>query len=138
MRLTVRQKSIRITAPLRAYMEQKIIEPVRRAAEGFGLSDLPILDIDIERTPRHHRKGQVYRVTAALTLGKKMIRAEATEEDPRAACDLLEDELKREIQTYKTRSLTLLKRGARQAKKDLHFARSARMFRKGRIRDEGN
>lgn len=138
MRVTVSKRNIEITPALRSYIEEKIVRTAERLIGRLSLSDLPILDVEVERTTRHHRKGQVYRILVNLTLGKKLIRAEATDDDIRAACDVLEEELKREIQTHKTKSLTLLKRGARQAKKDLHYAKAARLFRKGRIRNEGN
>jgi len=138
MRVMIRQKNLELTLPLRTYIEQKVVLPVQKLLKRAQVSELPILDMEVERTTRHHRKGQVYRVLANLAIGRKLIRAEATDEDVRAACDLLEEELKREVQTHKTKSVALEKRGARVAKKELHLARSARLFRKGRIRDEGN
>lgn len=138
MRVNIRKKNLDFTPALRTYIEQKLVAPVKRLLDRRLLPDLPILDIEVERTTRHHHKGRVYRAAATLTLDHVSLRAQADGEDVRAACDGLEDELKREITTYKTKAQSLQKRGARRAKKDLHLARAARLFRKGRIRDEGN
>lgn len=119
MRVTLRHKDIEISPSLRRYLDAKIVRPVERLLKRAGPEDAVTLDIEVERTTRHHRKGQVYRVEANITLGKKMIRAEATDADPRAACDLLEEELKREILTYKSKSRALLHRRARRAKGEL-------------------
>ncbi|OHA02951.1 MAG: ribosomal subunit interface protein [Candidatus Sungbacteria bacterium RIFCSPLOWO2_01_FULL_54_21] len=116
MRITIRQRNFTITPAFRAYMEQKIVRPAERLLASSRDEDLPLFDIEVERTTRHHRKGQVYRVEVNMTIGKKLIRAEATDEDPRSACDLLEEELKREIRSFKTKSRTLVKRGGRKAK----------------------
>ena len=119
MRITLRQKNFKITPAFRTYMEQKIVRPAARLLPANQEGDLPLFDIDVERTTGHHQKGPVYRVVANITLGRKVISAEATDEDPRAACDLLEDELKREIRSYKDKLRTLVKRGTRKVKGEL-------------------
>jgi ribosomal subunit interface protein len=116
MRVTLRQKNFKITPAFCAYIEQKIVRPAARLLPGNQEGDLPLFDIDVERTTGHHRKGRVYRVAANITLGRKVISAEATDENPHAACDLLEEELKREIRGYKTKSRTLAHRGAQKVK----------------------
>ena len=116
MRITIRQRNFKITPAFEAYIGQKIVRPVEHLLARDAAENLPIFDIEAERTTRHHRKGLVYRMVATITMGKKLLRAEATDQDPRAACDILEEELKREIRSFKTKSRALVKRGARQAK----------------------
>lgn len=119
MRITIRQHNFKITPAFDAYIRQKIVRLAERLLKREELSGAVVMDIEVERTTRHHRKGMVYRVEVNIILRKKMLRAEATDEDPRAACDLLEEELKREIRGYKTRSRAVAKRGARKAKRAL-------------------
>ena len=138
MRVTIRQKNFEITPALHAYIEEKVLAPVRKFVAHIPLPDLPILDLEIGRWTRHHKKGDVYRVTASLALNGKLIRAESENEDIHAACDEVQEALTREITTYKGKAFALLKRGARVAKKMLHLDAAARLFRRGRIRDEGN
>lgn len=138
MRVTVRRKNLDITPALLKYIETKLLKPIRRLMQSLAVKDLPILDLEIGRTTRHHRKGRVYHAEANLSLDGKMLRAEVDDEDVRAACDLLEEELEREILDYKNRARALERRGARRAKKDLRFDRRARFYRRGRTWNEGN
>lgn len=138
MRFTIRQKNIELTEPLLAYIESKLLKPVTRLMKEASIAELPIMDIEVSRSTRHHRKGQVYRMAVSLSIGKKLLRAEAENEDIRAACDILEEELEGEIHKFKDKGGATMRRGARVAKKELHLDPAARMYRKGRIRDEGN
>ena len=118
MRVTIRQKNLEITDALRVYIETKIIKTVRQLL-GSAADDLPILDLEFMRTTEHHRKGKVYHAEANLSLGKTRLRAEVDDEDMRSACDLLEEELRREITTFKNKRRTLAKRGGRKIKKEI-------------------
>lgn len=127
-----------ITPALGIYVETKLLKPLRRLLKSHPSQELPILDLEFGRTTRHHLKGKIYHAEATLSLDGKILRAEVDEEDIRAACDFLEAELKKEIINYKNKALALHKREARRVKKDLRLNPAARMYRKGRIRDEGN
>lgn len=138
MRVSIRQKNLEITPALRNYLETKIVASVEKLLAGGTAAALPILDIEVSRTTLHHRKGMVYRVSVNLTWGGRTLHAVEEHEDPRGACDVVEEEIKGEIKKQKSRAFSLEKRGARRAKKDLRLDPAARMYRKGRIRDEGN
>lgn len=138
MRVTIRQKNLKITPALTRYIEQKILKPVRRLLKKGISSDLPILDLEFGRTTRHHRQGRIYHAEANLALGKKLLRAEVDDEDIRSACDLLEEELGREIRAFKGKRLSLAKREGRAAKRETRYHPAARFYRKGRIRNEGS
>lgn len=137
MRVTIRQKNLKITPALTKYIEQKVLKPIRRLLKESIVRDLPILDLEFARTTRHHRKGKIYRAEANLTLGKKMIRAEADEEDVRKACDLLQVELEREIRSYKGKRMAQDRREGRKVKGEFRYDPAARILRKGRNRNEG-
>ncbi len=137
MRVTIRQKNLKITPVLMRYIEQKILKPIRRLLKENTAQELPILDLEFGRTTRHHRKGKVFRAQANLTLGKYLLRAEVDEEDIRAACDLLEEELEEEIRTFKGKSFSLLKRQGRSIKGESRYHPAARFRRASRVRQEG-
>ncbi len=138
MRVTIRQNNLEVTPALGVYIEAKLLKPLRRLLKSHPSQELPILDLEFGRTTRHHLKGKVYHAEATLSLDGKVLRAEVDEEDIRAACDLLEEELKKEVLSYKNKTIALHKREARRVKKDLRLDPAARMYRQGRIRDEGN
>lgn len=136
MRITIRQHNFTITPAFDAYIRQKIVRPVEKLLSSGRESAIPICDIEIERTTRHHRKGMVYRAEANITIGKKMLRAEAIDENPRAACDILEEELKREILKHKEKSRALTKRSACKTKRTTRYAPAARTPEGARVREE--
>jgi ribosomal subunit interface protein len=136
MRIAIRQKNIEVTPALRVYIEAKLIRPVEKLLQGVT-KELSLMDLELERTTAHHRKGKVYRAEANISLGKSLLRAEAEDEDIRAACDLLEEELKREITHFKSKRSAQEFRRAREAKKRLHLAPAARIRSGGRVLNEG-
>ena len=138
MRVNIRQKNIEVTPALREYIEEKIVRVAEKFLQGLASTDLPILDVEVERTTVHHRKGDVYRVAAKLCGGSQCFYANARHSDVRSACDLLEEELEREMYGRKNRITAIFRRGARVFKKNMRLDPGARFWRKGRIRDEGN
>ena len=138
MRVNIRQKNIEVTPALREYIEEKIIRVAEKFLQEQASTDLPILDVEVERTTAHHRKGDVFRMAAKLCAGKQCFYANARGADIRSACDLLEEELEREMYGKKNRMSALFRRGARVFKKNMRFDSAARFWRKGRIWDEGD
>ncbi len=138
MRVNIRHKDIEITDSLREYIGRKIVRPVEKRLKRLALSDDPILDIEVARTTRHHHKGEVYRVSAGLMLGKTMIRVSSEGSEIHASCDALEDELKREIVRHTSGALSLAKRLGRRAKEFLRMSPGAWLRRGKRMWREGN
>lgn len=116
MRIVFKGKNADLTPALRAYIEQKLIRPARQLLVFADASD-PLLEIEVARTTRHHRKGRVWWAEANLTIGRRLLRAEQSGEDPREVIDLVEEELKREIVAHKGKSKTKEIRGARKLKR---------------------
>lgn len=138
MRINLKSKNLEVTPALHTYIEAKILKPVKKLLKGVAGSDLPVLDLEFSRTTRHHQKGRIYRAEANLTIGNKMLRAVVEEEDIRVACDLLEDGLVNEIKKFKNRTISITRRGAMRAKKDLRLDPRARFYKTARTRNEGN
>ncbi len=137
MKITIRQKDLEITPTLAEYIDKKVVQPVRKFLKRNASTDLPVLDIEVGRTTKHHHKGNVFRASATLSIGKRVIRADATDADIHAACDQLENELKREIDTFKSKASAVQKRASRAIKQQVRYAKAARIKQKGRIREEG-
>lgn len=129
MRVTIRQKDLEMTDSLREYIDRKVVFPVRKRLKRLAQLDAATLDIEASRITHHHHKGMVYAVSASLAMANKLIRAEAADEEIHAACDALKDELTREIVAYKTKSRSILRRGARKAKQYLRFSPGAWFWR---------
>lgn len=138
MKLVVKGVNLTVTPSLRRYVEEKIVRPAERLLRTHQALHAATLDLELMRGGRHHRKGSVWEAAANLKLPQQTFWQKTSGQDIRAAIDELEELLKRDITKYKERSRSRLLRGARRAKKDLHLARSARLYRKGRIREEGS
>lgn len=116
MRVVIHKKNLEITAALQNFIDIKLIRPVEKVLKNILDKELPLLEIEIGRNTNHHRKGMVYHAEANLSLGRVFMRAEVDEDDMRKACDLLKDELLREIVKFKNKKQDVYKKSARKAK----------------------
>ena len=117
MRVVYKGKNTSLTPSLAAYLEGKLIKITEKLLGRGYDDDQVLLELEVARTTRHHRKGEVWRAEANLTLGKKLLRASQAGEGPHEAIDLLEDELSREIKSYKEKYKTKRIRAARAIKR---------------------
>ena len=136
MKLAVKGINLAVTASLRDYVDEKLVRSVEKLLS-VPAHQSSVLAIELIRSTRHHKKGVVWEAAASLQVPGQHIESRVSAGEMHAAIDELEDVLKREIKKYKERSRSRELRGARRVKKDIHFDRSARLFRKGRIRNEG-
>ena len=131
MKITIRQKDLEITPSLQDYIEKKVVQPVQKFLKRSAPTDLPVLDIEVGRTTKHHHKVDVFHASATLSLGRKVIRADAIDADIHAACDTLENELKREIDTFKSKGSAIQRRAARAVKDRVRFTKAVQVRGKG-------
>ncbi len=115
MRTIIKGKQTELTTTIRAYIEAKIIGPATRI---IGKGDA-LLEVELSHASRHHRKGNIWRVEVNLKIGKTLLRAEEEGEDPHAVIDAVENELLREIKSFKGKKQTKDIRTARKIKKVL-------------------
>ncbi len=114
MKTTLKQTDVKINAPEQKHIDQHIAKLKKMLVKyGTGV----ILDIEVGRLSRHHRKGQIYHAECNLTLPKKLLRAEADGQDIITAFETCRKELMREIDRYKTSKEEGNYRQARKLKK---------------------
>lgn len=136
MKLAIKGINVSLTPSLRRYVEEKLVRSVTRIFARDPGWEATTLELELICETHHHKRGMIWRAVANAKLPGKQFRHNAEAEDIHAAVDGLEDILKREFTKYKERSRSRLLRGARRAKKTMRFDRSARLFRKGRMREE--
>lgn len=110
MRTTIQANGTTLTPALRTYAEEKIVASLNPLVGG---DESAMLDIELELTTRHHKKGDVWRAEANLSLGGHMIRSQHTAEDIHAAIDVVEEEIVRETKKYRDRERTSARKGGR-------------------------
>lgn len=94
------KKTLDVTPSLETFIEDKLM-PLAKFVKHFDETGEAEIWLQISRTSRHHRKGNVFKAVADLRLPGKILRGEAEAEDIRTAIDLVRGELRKEIETYK-------------------------------------
>lgn len=122
MKIKIKTTNIELTSAIESYVEEKI-----NSVEKFAVpheSEEPIVEVEIGKTTNHHQSGDVFRAEANFRVRGKHFRATSEQSDLYAAIDDLRDELARELSTDKTKTRTLVRRGAGMIKNILRFGRS--------------
>lgn len=114
MRVSLKGTNIKLLESTREYVDSKLIRMTGRFLVLDGES--VVLEIEVGKTTKHHKTGPYFRAEANLSIGKKLLRAEAIGENLNEAIDLLEEELEREIKKFKERKRALMLKGARRLK----------------------
>ena len=89
--------NIELSDTIESYVEEKL-KAVAKLTEKFEPCDIRI---DVGRTSKHHRKGEVFRAEFNLTIPGVMLRSEAIKDDMYAAIDVAVNELRRQVKKYK-------------------------------------
>lgn len=103
MQINIKATGLDLTPAVRVYIENKI-GSLDKFLKRFKAQGEVKAEIEIARTTRHHRKGNVFYAEANLYLPKKIIRAEHSDWDARVAIDIVKDKLKLEIQRHKEKT----------------------------------
>ena len=91
-----------LTPSFRRYIEEKL-GTLAKFIKRFDETGEAEIWLEISRTTRHHRKGDVFVAAVGLRLPRKVLRAEEYAGDARAAINRARDTLRLEIEKYKTR-----------------------------------
>lgn len=100
MQINIKATNLDLTPAIREYIEAKI-GSVSKFLKGFEVKNETEIFIEIARTSRHHKSGNVFYAEATLALGKKVLRAEHSDWDIRVAIDKMKDKIQEEIKRYK-------------------------------------
>lgn len=104
MQINIKATGLDLTPAVRVYIENKI-GSLDKFLKRFEAQGEVKAEIEIARTTRHHRKGNIFYAETNLYLPKRTIRAEHSDWDVRVAINMVKDKLKLEIQKYKDRKI---------------------------------
>ncbi|MBI2055611.1 MAG: ribosome-associated translation inhibitor RaiA [Candidatus Sungbacteria bacterium] len=136
MKFTLKGVNIGVTPSLRDYVDKKLVDPIKKLLAEPVRGSLT-LDVELVHETRRRKKGDLWEARANLQMPQARVYERSRASELHAAIDDLEVLLKAEIKKQKERLRAKMLRGARQAKKYLHLDRGARLYRQGRIREEG-
>lgn len=103
-----------LTDSLRGYVEKKL-QPLGKLVKGDD--DSSVVQVEIGRTTKHHKKGEVYRAEITVRIGKQKLYASEEGSDLYKAIDLVKDAIVRELKTSNTKLTDKKKAGGRTVKK---------------------
>jgi ribosomal subunit interface protein len=111
MRTVIKTTRLTLTDALFSYVEKRL-SALNKYVKGFERNGELLLEAEIARTTRHHRKGEVYYVELTLRLPKKTVRIEQSHEDLRAGIDAAQKRCKLMVEEYKKKLVDKTKKGA--------------------------
>jgi len=109
MKIIIKTKNIENSESLNSYIEeklsglQKFISVLRE--EGDVGKTLAEVFVEIEKTTKHHRKGEIFMVKAFINMPGRNIVTEVESDDLFKAVIEAKDNLQAEIRKYKTKNI---------------------------------
>lgn len=113
MNINIKSTNFNMTPDIEEYITSKM-----NAVEKFlsiDETEQVLVEFEVERST-HHKKGDVFRAEANLTIKGTMYRAESDKSDVRAAIDSVKDQIEKQIRRSKTKRFEMFEKGARAIK----------------------
>ena len=100
MRFNIKSTNLEVTPSLKEYIETKLGR-LQKIVQKMEKNQELLLRVEVGRTTKHHKKGEVYRAEANLDIGKNVLRAESEHKDIHVAINNVYHELEREVTKFK-------------------------------------
>lgn len=100
MEINIKSTNLDLTPSIRKYIDEKIGSLDKFLVRFEKEREVKIF-VEIARTTKHHKGGEVFYAEAMFSLGKKIFRAEDLNNDIRLAVDEVRNKLQQEIKKYK-------------------------------------
>jgi len=100
MKIEILGTQLDITPSIKKYIEEKI-GSLDKMVSRFEHEGDVVAYVEIARSTKHHKHGDVFYAEATLGLPGKTLRAEHEHEDIRGAIDMVRDTLRGEMKKYK-------------------------------------
>ena len=86
MRTNIQAKGTTLTPSLRQYIFDKITDPLEKFLSD---DESAIVEVELELTTKHHKKGPVWRAEVNVMIGKTLLRGEQYAEEAHDIIDFL-------------------------------------------------
>ncbi len=100
MKINIKASIVDLTPSIKIFIEDKL-GGLGKYVKKYDEEGAVGLWVEIERTTRHHRKGEIFHAVANLRLPGKVLRAEEHATDIRTAIDTIKNTLHIEIEKYR-------------------------------------
>jgi len=113
MNIKIKATNFEITPAIEDYIGKRISSLDKFARDKDGSARC---DIEVGKTTKHHRSGDVFRAEINLHVSGKNFYAVSEKDDLYAAIDEVRDEIAYALTSYKDRTITVMRRGALKVK----------------------
>ncbi|MBI2035636.1 MAG: ribosome-associated translation inhibitor RaiA [Candidatus Liptonbacteria bacterium] len=100
MRITVKATKLVLTPALNVFIEKRLAR-LSKLLKSWDDRGSVLLRVEVARTTRHHKKGDVFRAEVNLDMPSKVLRAEAENNDIRIAVNEAYKKLEGEVKKIK-------------------------------------
>ena len=112
MKIIIKATNLELTPAINEYIKEKIGFVDKFLNKKLEKESEIKIEVEIARTTKHHKSGDVYYAEANIHFPGKILRAEHSDWDIRVAIDKIKDILQQEIKKYKGTKLETLKKAA--------------------------
>ncbi len=102
MKINIQSTGFELTPTIREMVEKKV-GSLEKLLKRFEKESEAIAAVEVSRTTKHHRHGDVFYAEINLSVAGKLIRAENHNIKLQAAIDMAKDTIKQEILRFKER-----------------------------------
>ena len=100
MKILIRTTKLDLTPSFKTYIEEKL-GSVEKFLKRWEEKGSVVLRVEVARTTKHHKKGEVFYAETNLDIPRGVIRAESYHSDARLAINAMEKILRSEIKKHK-------------------------------------
>ena len=111
MKINTKATGITLTPSISEYIEKKI-----DTLEKFFVGKEVLVNVEVGRTTKHHKSGDIFRAEIKITFGGQTYYAVAEAEDLYAAIDIVKDEIVHELTSQRKKTAHLFRRGGAKIK----------------------
>ena len=122
MKIKTTATNMEMTSAIESYIDEKLAS-IEKFAIPHVDEELSV-EIEVGKTTNHHNSGDVFRAEANVRVRGKHFRATSEKSDLYAAIDEVRNELVRELNSYKGKERTMVRKGAGVIKNLLRFGRA--------------
>lgn len=109
MKIEIKYTQFHVTDDIDEYARKRI-DSLAHFLKSFEKNSEITVFVEIARTTKHHKHGDVFYAEATFDMGGKTIRAVSTDPDIRLALDNVKEKLKKEIRRHKDKLVTSKRR----------------------------
>ncbi len=113
MRSTTKVTGMELTPAISDYLDKKITS-LDKLIDKEDTSALA--KVEIGKTSNHHNQGEVFRAEITLHIAGADFRVESEKDNLYAAIDAVRDQMHQELQSYKRKKVSLVRRGGAKIK----------------------